>query len=231
MKCFWAVTFLLIPLCLQSDDNAFEGACRAYREGDFKNALALFDSIEPKTPLVFYNMGNTVYQQGNDLEALLYWERSKKAALGSLYSACVYNIKQIRNKMGIANHKTWGDFDLTWMSYISTGVWQLFFLIMWYISVVSMIMAQRRRIRIGFTITSGMLGVLLVALWMISSETTALVISNDADLYVGPNKTFHSLEKIPYAAYISVMDTKESWYKVCYNTRTGWILMENVELI
>ena len=78
--------FLGIILCgmslrAENFEEIFLRANEAYHEKEFQKALSLYDTIYPKSSVVYYNMGNCWYRLGNNLEALLCWRKAEHNAL------------------------------------------------------------------------------------------------------------------------------------------------------
>ena len=56
-------------------DN-FTAAGRLYDSGNFAEAIAAYEKVSPKTPHVFYNLGNACFRAGNMGKAILNYERA-----------------------------------------------------------------------------------------------------------------------------------------------------------
>jgi tetratricopeptide (TPR) repeat protein len=52
----------------------------AYLAGNIDGALKLYQTIDPKGPAVWYNLGNCYYRIGNYPEAIVAWRRAQKDA-------------------------------------------------------------------------------------------------------------------------------------------------------
>jgi tetratricopeptide (TPR) repeat protein len=69
-SCFAAATV--------ESEALFQEANKQYRAGKFEEAAVLYDKIEDKGSVVYYNLGNCYYQQGQAGKALLNWRRAEQ---------------------------------------------------------------------------------------------------------------------------------------------------------
>jgi tetratricopeptide (TPR) repeat protein len=84
--------------------ETFLQANAAYMAGKVQDALKLYQSLEPKGPAVWYNMGNCYYKIGNYPEAIVHWRRAQKHVGWQDVSTLEQCIVQAYQAQGLAYH-------------------------------------------------------------------------------------------------------------------------------
>ena len=77
------ITLLISTAVFAAQAPFFEQANAKYREGDFKGALETYQKLLQtgrSTAAIYYNMGNAALKAGEKGQALVYYERARKAA-------------------------------------------------------------------------------------------------------------------------------------------------------
>ena len=103
-------------------EEAYLKAQAAYQSGDIAKALSLYQSINPKGPAIWYNIGNCYFHQENFPEAIVAWRRAQKNLSWSDYKTTEQYIEQSYNALGIEYGS--GSFALFLISFL--GLFQLF---------------------------------------------------------------------------------------------------------
>lgn len=96
------IIFSVLSSRAQSPDSLMEQANLAYMDESWEEAMALYETIlrmEVESAPLYYNMGNTSYQQGKLGSAILYYERALR--LNPSYERAQHNLEIARN--GIIN--------------------------------------------------------------------------------------------------------------------------------
>jgi hypothetical protein len=76
--CLLLFLAFLAPATGATDDATYSSALEAYEKGQFDDAVAGFSSLaqKAKSPTLFYNLGNALWRQGKQGEAILWYRRA-----------------------------------------------------------------------------------------------------------------------------------------------------------
>ncbi len=104
---------LLSCLNLNSATNQeyFLSGNQLYQQAQFQAALTEYQTINPKSSVIWYNMGNCAYHLERYLEACLFWKRAQLLELKNLGYAthlartCAQNLVQAQTKIITAGFK------------------------------------------------------------------------------------------------------------------------------
>jgi len=95
----WLLFILsIVPAQAQSPDSLMEQANLAFMDESWDEAMALYETIlqmEVESAPLYYNMGNTAYQQRELGRAILYYERALR--LNPSYEPALHNLEIARN--------------------------------------------------------------------------------------------------------------------------------------
>ena len=95
--------FLTYPLYAQPERKKVQEANELYKAEKYNEALNLYHDAaldNPLSPGIHYNIGNTLYKQGNYEEALLEYDKVLTAKDADLYFRSYYNMGNTLYRMG-----------------------------------------------------------------------------------------------------------------------------------
>jgi tetratricopeptide (TPR) repeat protein len=82
-----------------SPESDFQSANKLYDDGKFSEAITLYETIEPKTAHVFFNLGNACFLAGQRGRAVLNYERAKR--LSPRDPDILANLKFAQEQLGV----------------------------------------------------------------------------------------------------------------------------------
>ncbi len=224
-------------VALENMQERFLQGHQAYEQGDYGEALEKYQSITNPGPAVWYNRGNCFFALKNKIEALACWRRAQKYMNPDIYTKAEQNIDVVKAQHTIEHSTRFFTSLSTWLSTVSMHgsllLWQIIFLLFWSISILGFPFIIKRKHGISLIICSLAL-ILLGAIPSIKyskmTQKNALV-KVDSSLFIGPDDRFSQCGSVKKLQEISVVEKKDTWYKVSQGTTLGWIPAENLILI
>jgi tetratricopeptide (TPR) repeat protein len=247
--------FILIAIFLGNSESfasssplLFKKANELYRAKQYKQSIALYDSIlkENKTNyLVYYNLGNSHFKQGNIADAVLNYERAKTLNpddedinynLRIAYSNTVDKIEPIP----LLFYQRW------WQSFLNalpTGVWSVLAVgILWLALAtgIAYIFAKTVSFKRNAFLASINLLFLSGACYYISMASHRLIYGNhgaivmEASAYIksSPDEKSTNLFMLHQGTKVEVTEEIPGWKKIkIANGNVGWVATDQVEKI
>ena len=227
MQYAWLI-LLFFSAKAQTAQELFLQANQCYLNKDYTSALKLYDQISQKGPATWYNMGNCAYKNGNNLQALLYWSRAGKNSNERIMHDSALNRSALMNKLQTPLEKA---HPLKSVHPLMVQI--LFFCAFRVFLVIIRILIQRKKIIILslYGIFLGGVGFLTYAVYNQSQYSNALVMSNEAIVYAGPDDNYHQIETIPAGSTVLVLKPTKDWSKIKWHNHVGWIANNTIEVI
>lgn len=233
---------LLLYMSMTFAGNAEETylkAHAAYQARDWPKALSLYESINPKGPAVWYNIGNCYFNQEKFPEAIVSWRRAQKNLSWTDYKKIEQYIQDSYNAMGV-NYETDGitalkNFFAWSSSKISLLILQLLFLACWFflLWLLPQLIAQKKYVQV-------------IALCMITAATATLcyvryhkqnypygiVIKKTISVYAGPGRDYAPLATAQTLDIMRLQLQRDNWLKVyARQFGYGWVHADDLALI
>lgn len=250
LKYFILLTFLLgnSPIHASTSPLLFKKANELYRGKQYLESIALYDSIlkENKTNyLVYYNLGNSHFKQGNIAAAILNYERAKTLNpddedinynLRIAYSNTVDKIEPIP----LLFYQRW------WQSFLNalpTGVWSVLSIgILWlaFATGVAYLFAKTVSSKRNTFLASINLLILSGVCYYISMASHRLIYDNhgaivmEASAYIksSPDEKSTNLFMLHQGTKVEVTEETPGWKKIkIANGNVGWVATDQVEKI
>lgn len=238
LKIFFYIV-LIVPLfnvvvSNTSSQEYFLQANVAYKKTDFKKAVELYQSIDNKGAATWYNLGNCWYHLGNYTNALACWKRAVRYGGSFLHNAVEHNCSVAYQKLGTSyNSHSLLKKIITIISGYSFFMWQILFLIMFYIFLGLTMRLYRKRqfliLSIFFCFVS-LTGSCLGIKYWVSAQIRG-IIKNDCSAVAGTDERFSKITMLGCGQEVVVKEQKDLWCKIQSNGQVGWILTENIEYI
>lgn len=220
-----------------NNQEFFLQAQQEYKQSHFENALSLYQKMPHKNAIVWYNMGNSLYQLGNDLDALLHWKRAYHYGSGAVVYESAANIDHIQNKLGLTESNKVQSFWKGIQKMIKApSMLQLQILFFCIFSVFLFFGCRWYVKRNYFLLTSLFMMLVLVAStlgmrYRELSHTPALIMKDNSVLLAGPDLKYHELSILNAGACIEILEQRNGWCKVSSNNQNGWLQKKDIELI
>jgi tetratricopeptide (TPR) repeat protein len=214
-------------LAAQTNQELFVQANTAYHHKDYDNALHLYQKINPKAAVIFYNIGNCFYQKGDYMQALINWQHAHKNGTQTICNDCIYNSERALKKLSIESIESQRLIPLP-----TFFIQILFFLIVGVFLILIHTFLLRKIIILALTsIVVISTGFLTYTAYTQALQTTALTISTDSNLYAGPHSDYHHVAHMPMGSVVYVLNKSSNWVKVRWHKQTGWIMDDKIAVI
>lgn len=230
--------FAVLGIFAGEGQELFLRANKYYGEKDYDNALKTYDMIREKGSAVLYNMGNCYYNKHEYAYALVYWSRAEADASSDEYKAIQHNKERAFAALGRQKKQAWWwhmvEFLQSPLSDVSLFVLQLFFLLCWSFFIVTVRKKQTgyKKIVRGFLSFCIVICALSLSVHYAQDAIhSAIVVKKDAQLFSGPDKSFHILAPIAYADCAAVKETRAGWHKIQYADMIGWVESDVIQVI
>jgi hypothetical protein len=229
------VTVFLICVCsvfilrAGTDEEFFLRGNNYYVQEDYENALHAYNMISHKGSAVFYNMGNCFFHHGEYAQALVSWLRAEDGASSRDLHCIARNKEIVLKKLGKQSEKS------PWYALnVSVLFLQLLFLVcLW----VFMVMLRKKQIGLR-KLAQGCLcfciavcAVMLGEQYVRHSKHSAVVVTKEAKLLTGPDKSFHVVAPLGYAERVKIKEARERWYKIQYAGMIGWVEADDIQIV
>ncbi len=248
---YFILTAILIgnnQLLASTSPLLFKKANELYRGKQYDQSIALYDSIlkENKTNyLVYYNLGNSHFKQGNIADAILNYERAKTLNpddedinynLKIAYSNTVDKIEPIP----LLFYQRW------WQSFLNTlptGIWSLLSVcLLWltFATGIAYLFAKTVSFKRNAFLASINLLILSGICYYISMASHQLIYGNhgaivmEASAYIksSPDDKSTNLFMLHQGTKVEITEETQGWKKIkIANGNVGWVATEQVEKI
>ena len=242
------ITLIIIAIALmprfaaaqESYDVWFEQANAAYNEGNYQNALDLYDNIieaEQESVPLYFNLGNTYYKMGTYPMAIYYYEKALKLDPSNA---------DVKTNLEIANLAIADKIESIPQSFIikgwnnvknmfSSNAWATVSVICFTILLVALFLFLRAR-RMGMRKAGFFVGVLALLFSVFSfifsmekrndamERNQAIVMTPTVTVKSSPNKGSVDLFVLHEGAKVTLLDEADGWNKVrITNGSEGWL--------
>ncbi|KKP35670.1 MAG: hypothetical protein UR26_C0003G0143 [candidate division TM6 bacterium GW2011_GWF2_32_72] len=233
---FW-ILFLLtasVAFCQNNEEEFLKGN-KFYSEGKYQDALNCYSSIDLKGQAVWFNMGNTFFKMKRYPAALLSWKRAYKQSSFNQLQSIEKNISVLNEKLGNSEDTIWGQFFSFICRYsflFSTLVFQLLFLLFWFLLIIFFrrFWREDKFIYLLFLLLINiLLAEFIFAKYSIYANNHAIVMKN-VDVLAGPGDKFHKLFELKAASEVDILDSANQWTKCRKNGLIGWIQSEIIKM-
>lgn len=222
------IIILFISTQAQTAQELFLQANQCYLNKEYEAALKLYNQIPQKGAATWYNMGNCAYKQGNDLQALLYWNRAEKNSNETIALDSASNLSTLMNKLQKPLEKTHP------LKRVSPFMVQILFFCAFSVFLVIIRMLIRRKKIVALSLYGIFLfsiGFLTYAVYNQSQYNVALIMSNESAVYAGPDNNYHQLATIPAGSAVVILKPTKDWSKIQWHNQVGWIANNSIEVI
>lgn len=209
------------------DAPVFEQANKLYVQGALEQALGEYQKITNKTGAVWYNMGAVAYAQQDYAHALLYWLRAQKYGDARTYSLAHERLQELAPHVNLSEKEindTVVYYGQLVLRTIPVYVWQLLFLLFWYLLCWCLMKKYR-----DLGLKSGILAILLflmsvpIMIGYYIYKDYVLVTVDVADVYNGPNSGLYKVGSVQKNKLAKLLDVKKQWYKISHGAIIGWV--------
>ncbi len=227
---FFVWVLLVFSSSIPSSQELFLQANVAYKKGDFKQAVTLYEAISNKGAVVWYNLGNCWYHLNDYVQAIVCWKRAQKYDGFFLLEDSSYNCNHVYQKLAIP--VSYSSFDTILMKVASYSLlfWQIIFLALLYVLLSLLYLSRKKYLYLLSLVLCCMSGTCLGIKYFAVTEVTACV-KKQCCLLAGTDVRFSQLATLKAGQEVTIKEQKDNWCKIKSNGQLGWLLAENVEYI
>jgi tetratricopeptide (TPR) repeat protein len=234
------------------DSNLAVSAADAYRSGDFKTSIELYENVINESisnnrisPQLYYNLGNAYYRDSQIGKAILNYERALLLDPGD---------SDIRHNLRFANNRKVdritpaGDiFISNWFKAIrnlySSNVWAVIAIIFFVLSIISLaaflfvsVLWVRKTAFYSFIVLFLLMVVFNIFSFSQKREQirgdNAIVMVGAAGVNASPDANSNELFELHEGTKVRVKSSDGNWYEVeIDNGSVGWTNKDNIEII
>ena len=228
--------FFIMVICignLYADAQAeqFYRANKLFEEKQYKEARQEYEGLKTKGPLTWYNIGVCYGHEENAIESFVAFHKALKGADAKLLNEIYEGIDNARDYLTHEKylvirklHYYGSYFSLFWLQILFLFFWfSLFFC--WFYKKKT---PRSLRLILGCLVIWS--AVSLGAVWWVRSRNYVITLKEDK-LYAGPNQEYHSVGDVKIAEQLTLLDFKNSWYKVKSSSAVGWVKEETVKQV
>lgn len=205
-----------------AEQERFFQANQRYAHQDYAGAAELYRSIEPKTGNVWYNLGNSLYMQGEKLEALSAWHQALKKTSGAVYASAQSNLHIVENELFR------DPYDVKFF-YIDTFLLRYLFIVQSLVLGLFLLISWRFR-------KSGSLYSVIALIFLIGYAKIfynkftdiRMITKHETSVHVGPDKEYPMMVQMPIHTKVRVVGEQKDWYHVKSSGIDGWVSAEDV---
>ena len=209
-----------------------------YQSDDVKGARQSYEKINQKGAVVWYNLGNCYFSDGNYVQALACWLRAQKTAPQKLYKLIKKNLDILYKKQNIFSEPTFYQKVLQqidfFISFYSLAFWQFVFLVFWILLILLLVWMWRSRhyfFIVSLIIICVGSGLLLYRKYFLMTRVLGVVKIEKTLIFSIPDKQAHSRGVVPLARYVQVDQQNDNWYRISYNSLSGWVDASSIEIV
>jgi tetratricopeptide (TPR) repeat protein len=225
-------TFFCLYFSLQAGDSAelFFQANQYFEQGNFDQAVDLYDQIKEPLAEVLMNKGIAYFNKKQYAEARLAFAQAQKKADGILYFQIDGYQRELDKKLDDVSKKNLAKYFIDILYSFPNSLYHVI-IIFCFLGIISAILKRKPLKKI---ITLYVLFFIFSCAWMyqcrLKSQQIAVVMK-EADLYAGPDLLFLKKTVIPLGKVLRVLEEKNNMMHVRTNKEQGWINVENIKLI
>lgn len=227
------VMICIFSPCFSTVQESFLQAQVAYQKSDFKKAIALYQSINNKGAIVWFNLGNCYYHCQQYVDALACWKRSLKYGGNFLLSSINDNCDQAYQRLGLHHSTSFMKKSIEKINGCSLFLWQMIFLLLWILFLGNIVhFSKKNYVLVPILLFSlmSLSGACLGVKYWNGMQEKALV-KKECPLFAGTDERFSKIAILVPGLEVTVKEKRDIWCKVQSNDHLGWILMAHVDYI
>lgn len=211
--------------------EAFLKGNASYAVGNINDAIKLYQSIEPKGPAVWYNMGNCYYRIGNYPEAIVHWRRAQKDASWSDVATLESYVAQSYQALGMVYERSVITFIDTWLMRCGSLCSMLFLQLLFLCCLCALFLSapfllKQSRYYMMTMLSLCTLCVFFIGIYKYRNQEYpyGIVTKNAISVYAGPGVDYARLTEVKMLDTVRIYQKRDGWLKVRVDQfGYGWI--------
>lgn len=226
--------------------TAFEQANSAYADGNYKEAVELYDSLltVSESAEVYYNLGNAYFREGEIAKSILNYERALRLKPGMKDAR--YNLEFAQSQIVDNIEDNSSFFVSQWIrslrNLLNERTWQILSLVFFFIMLIAaFVFAFARSMlwrKAGFHTAWVMLLLVIGSISFTaslhsrdSSRSQAIVMQGIVNVKASPDRSGTDLFTLHEGTKVNIKSTVGEWAEVEVGSNRGWIKLNNIERI
>ncbi len=222
-----------------TDQERFLQANKLYEQGNFDEAIDLYNGINPKGCATWYNLGNAHYRIGKYAKALVCWERSRNNATHSQLLAVEKNMQRARENLSVIEVPEHTILNMVAMFLRTIPLIYLYMFTALLIvvlglicnKVMSTLWCMCYKIIISIVLCVTMSVSIFVTSYYAYGQKVAYVMQDAMPIYAGPDARYHLVVHGKNGDKVIVLAEQNGWFKIKHNTIIGWVELNTIEII
>ncbi len=239
------LSFVLCPLSFILAQSDFDEANAAYADGRYADAAALYQTMIDEAPdaVLYYNLGNAQFKQGELAQAILNYERALR--LRPNYPDAKYNLAFAQSR--ITDNIPEQDFFLSaWARAIRNNLhertWWILSIVLFIVSLVGILLFLLGRepwlrktafhiawIALLFSLIAGLNANSLHQRDTLRNE--AIITQGVVNAKSSPDRSGTDLFTLHEGTKVTIRETLGEWCNIRVGNNEGWIKQQNMERI
>ncbi len=242
---FWAVLQI-------SAQNLNQQALDAYKKGDYKNSISLWESmvksnldVNMESASVYYNLGNAYFKNGQTTRAILNYERALviKPNDKDIRHNLRFARRRVEDKSTITEKVVWNDTRNSVVNLFSAYGWGIFGIASFIVTLVLLgmyLFADKMWMK-----KTGFYGMLITLLIVVLSNyfafaqrnnrihrSTAIITSPIVEVKPSPDANTKPLFNLREGIKVKIKDSDGNWIQIeLANGNLGWVTKDNITVI
>ncbi len=244
----FSLNLLLSGFLFSNPNEKFQEGTAAYQNKDYKAAIAAFEGLVQKgmeSKELYYNLGNSYYQEKQLGKAVLFLERSLQLAPRD--ADIQHNLKVIRQELQDDIEELPPFFLAKWWKGLSnvfgSGLWSILAILTMWLAIGGLVLwlrgHERSQKKKGFL--AGMALLVLSFLFFALGNTKAtiekdsghaILMPQEIALRSAPDADSKVIVALHEGTKVAIQDQISDWYKVrLANGEVGWLPINSMEKI
>jgi tetratricopeptide (TPR) repeat protein len=239
------LSFVLCPLSFVLAQSDFDEANAAYADGQYEQAATIYQTLIDEAPdaVLYYNLGNARFKQGELAQAILNYERALR--LKPNYKDAQYNLAFAQSR--ITDNIVEQDFFLsTWAravrNWLRESTWWRLSIGLFIVALIGMLLFLLGReiwvrktafhiawITLLFSLIAGLNAGSLHQRDTLRSE--AIITQGVVNAKSSPDRSGTDLFTLHEGTKVTIRETLGEWCNIRVGNNEGWIKQQNMERI
>ena len=210
--------------------------------GQFSEARCCYENIEEKNSVVFQNIGNCHFNEGNFVQAIVYWRKAYPGASYSRIRQLVEAEKLALQSLGVQKEVNINllELFLTVFPKILLQLILMFLLLLLvklFYDCVFRYNSSTHRLKerivylLSLVIGIAVLLIILAKKEDVLKQELGVVVEPKSSIYVGPEKTFHIKQSLDNGRVVKIAGSSQDMYKIETNECSGWISSDQIQIV
>lgn len=205
--------------------ESFLEANQFCKAGEYVKALDIYEKINHKGSVVWYNIGNCYFYQKKFPKALWAWLHACKGGDQNVIINSKYNINVTQNLLDI---KAQADY----YPEVDFLIWQLLVLLIVYGLFLILIKKNNGKRGLQWLLFFIEIGIFGTTFWYNKElKLRYAVVQHEANLFAGPNAHYHDLGHLVGGQIVKVLKHDADWCYVKDKQVRGWLAKDNLLVI